>query len=109
MLHINVTDNIATYLKRGGKIVCGNEGYQVQFTFDSTWSKITTPKKARFIWNDEYTDVTISSAGVANVPRIDNTEVCLVGVYASEKNTTTPAKIPCYRSIRDYCCKERTD
>ena len=108
MFHINVTDNIATYLKRGGKIVCGNEGYKIKFTFDSTWSKISN-KFARFIWNDEYTDVPINSDGEATVPRIDNTEICLVGVYASEKNTTTPAKIPCYRSIRDYCRKERTE
>lgn len=108
MLQINITDNIATYLKRGGRIVCGNTGYQVQFTFDATWNNVSN-KFARFIWNGEYTDVAISSTGLANVPIIDNTDVCLVGVYASDRYTTTPAKVPCYRSIRDYSTTQRKD
>ncbi len=106
MLQINVNGKIATYSKRGGDIVCGNSDYKIHFTFDSSWKNAAT-KYARFIWNGEYTDVPIDSSGNVTVPRIENTDQCLVGVYATNMYTSTPAIIPCRRSIHDIIAKER--
>ena len=96
-LHINVSDKIATYRQRDGLIVCGNSDYQVQFTFDSEWSA-HTKKTARFIWVGQYVDVEFEG-DVCPVPIIQSAEQLLVGVYAGELSTTTPASIDCKKSI----------
>lgn len=97
-LHITVKDKVATYLQRDGVIVCGNSDYKIEFTFDSEWSSHTT-KMARFVWNGKYYDKEISSTGECDVPIISNATEVSVGVYAGELSTTTPAIIPCKKSI----------
>lgn len=96
-LHINVSDKIATYRQRDGLIVCGNSDYQIQFTFDSEWDT-HTQKTARFIWAGQYVDVDFEG-DVCPVPIIQSAEQLLVGVYAGELSTTTPAFIDCKKSI----------
>lgn len=91
-------NKIATYQKRDGDIVCGNGDYQVKFAFDSEWDALES-KIARFIWNGQYADVPIDADGLAQVPEFSDVDVCEVGVYSTEKHTTTSAMIPCLRSI----------
>ena len=97
ILHIVVNNKIATYTARDGHIVCGNSDYSLKFTFDSEWDNITQ-KTARFIWNGKYYDVEFTGDECA-VPIINDTFEVTVGVYAGKLTTTTPAVIPCDRSI----------
>lgn len=96
-LHITVTNKVATYLQRDGAIVCGNSDYSVKFTFDSEWDGIAN-KVARFVWNGKYFDVEFTGDECA-VPVITNADKVSVGVYAGALKTTTPASIPCEKSI----------
>ncbi len=96
-LHVIVSNKIATYLGRDGSIVCGNSDYQIVFTFDSEWDG-HTEKVARFIWNSKYHDVPFTGNTVT-VPVLTNTTQVIVGVYAGDLHTTTPALIACEKSI----------
>lgn len=96
-LHITVADKIATFLQRGGVIVCGNSDYSVKFTFDAEWDEYPE-KTARFIWNGKYYDQKFTG-NVCPAPIISAAEIVSVGVYAGELSTTTPAIIPCKESI----------
>lgn len=96
-LHISVNNKVATYLQRDGSIVCGNSDYSVKFTFDSEWAGVGT-KTARFVWNGKYKDVEFVG-DECDVPIITNADKVNVGVYAGELKTTTPATIPCEKSI----------
>lgn len=100
-LHVIVENKRATYQLRDGAIVCGNENYQIKFTFDSTrWNTETAEKTARFRWNGAYVDVPFTG-DTCPVPCITNAKMVEVGVYDEEGglDTTTPAEIPCERSI----------
>ena len=97
-IHIAVVDKIAKYLQRDGAIVCGNTDYQITFTFDQEWESYAT-KTARFIWNGKYRDQPVKSDNTCDVPKITNATEVIVGVYAGDISTTTPASIPCKRSI----------
>ena len=82
-------------------IICGNSDYTIRFTFDAEW--LDQPAKtARFKWVRggilEYEDVVFTGSTVA-VPVLSNTTAVQVGVYAGELQTTTPARVPCIRSI----------
>ena len=96
-LHIDVLNKIARYRIRDGIIVCGNSDYQIEFSFDSMWDEYTE-KTARFIWNNQYFDVTFSG-NTCNVPVITDADVVTVGVYTGDIRTTTGATINCQRSI----------
>lgn len=97
ILHIDVVNKVATYRKRDGDIVCGNNDYKIQFSFDSEWDAHAT-KTARFIWGGGYTDVEFTG-DTCDVPVITNVTHVTVGVYAGELATTTPAEIGCKLSI----------
>ena len=97
ILHVIVNNKVASYLKRDGDIVCGNSDYQIEFSFDDAWDAYTE-KTARFIWNNQYTDIDFSGT-TCPVPVITNTEAVRIGVYSGELSTTTPAIIGCRRSI----------
>ena len=99
ILHINVTDKIATYQKRDGDIVCGNSDYQIQFIFDSEWDAHGA-KQARVIYSGQYIDLPIEN-NICSLPAIRNTDSIQVGVYTSDGtlHTTTPAYIKCHKSI----------
>lgn len=96
-LHIAVVNKVATYTRRDGAIVCGNKDYQIEFVFDSEWDGINT-KTARFVWGGAYYDQEFTGT-ICRVPMIVGTDSVLVGVYAGDLETTTPAVIPCQRSI----------
>lgn len=96
-LNITVTGKVAEFSKRDGFIVCGNNDYQITFAFDSEWDAHST-KTARFKWNGSHKDVPVTD-NIAHVPRIENATQVEVGVYSYEQCTTTPAIIPCERSI----------
>lgn len=102
-LHIQVTDKVATYQMRDGAIICGNDDYQVEFTFDAEWNE-HTEKTARFIWNGQYFDQEFTGT-TCPVPVLNNTDSVVVGVYVGESAddailSTTRERIPCVRSIR---------
>ena len=97
-LHIDIQNKIAAYNTRCGSIVCGNNDYRIRFTFDDEWDEYPS-KQVRFSWNGKYIDVVILGDTVP-VPMISQATSLTVGVYAGDKlYTTTPAKIPCLRSI----------
>lgn len=102
-LHICVAGKVATYQKRDGVIVCGNEDYQIEFSFDEAWDAYEK-KTARFIWNDTFMDVDIDD-GVCFVPKLKNTTLVEVGVFAGDYATTTSASIPALTSV---LCKSAT-
>ena len=97
ILHVVVNNKIATYTARDGHIVCGNSDYSLKFTFDSEWSKHTT-KTARFVYNGKYIDQEFTGNECV-VPVITGADRVEVGVFAGSLTTTTPASIPCERSI----------
>lgn len=102
ILHVNVTNKIATFQKRDGEIVCGNSGYKIEFKFDSEWDNVND-KKAVLIWkgnpngNPSYVGIT---DGVCDVPIIKNADKVTVGVHSENaRMTTTGTNIPCKKSI----------
>ena len=95
-LHISVKDKVATYASRDGKIVCGNNDYQIVFNFDDEWADYPN-RKARFIWNGQRRDVEFTGDTV-NVPIITNTKKLIVGVFA-DNISTTAVTIPCVLSV----------
>lgn len=104
ILHVSVTDKIATYLSRQGDIVCGNRDYKIQFIFDSEWDSLTN-KVARFTWNEHFEDVEIDANNQADVPFITRATSLKVGVCSGDISTTTAAFIKCRYSIR---CEDAT-
>lgn len=99
-ISVNVTNKRA--IPEGGKvIVCGNSGYTLTFTFDEEWADYET-KTARFAFFKDgearHIDRVFSGAAVA-VPVLSGIHFVMVGVFAGDLQTTTPAKIPCETSI----------
>lgn len=97
ILHVTVANKVATYNRRDGSIVCGNSDYSIQFVFDSEWEEHAL-KTARFKYNGTVIDVPFEGDTVA-VPKLRNTFLMTVGVFAGDLHTTTPAKVPCLKSI----------
>lgn len=83
-------------------IVCGNNDYQIQFTFDAEWDN-SLMKTARFAWRKGgkqlYIDVPFTGDAV-DVPMLTEVRFVYVGVYTDHLQTTTPARIACEYSIR---------
>lgn len=105
-LNITVVNKIATYRARAGAMVCGNTDYQITFDFDSDWDAYAFAEKtARFKWNGGYKDVPFWGSAVT-VPAIENATQVEVGVYVEDLSTTTPAVIPCVKSIRSESVTE---
>lgn len=83
-------------------IVCGNSDYTIAFNFDSEWNEYAL-KTARFAYVvcgrlKRYIDV-VFSGNECSVPKLHNIDAVEVGVYAGDLHTTTPAYIPCEKSI----------
>lgn len=99
-IHIDIAKKVARVIGTP-IIVCGNSGYTVRFTYDDEWldKAVLT---ARFVWvhNGEthFKEVPFTGSTVA-VPILEDVTVVQVGVYAGDLQTTTPARVPCVRSI----------
>lgn len=82
------------------RIVCGNSDYAVRFDFDEEWEAYDL-KTARFITEGGFfTDVQFTGSNCA-VPVLTGTRTLLVGVFAGDVRTTTPAYIPAIPCITD--------
>lgn len=82
------------------RIVCGNSDYAVRFDFDEEWEAYDL-KTARFITEGGFfTDVQFTGSDCA-VPVLTGTRTLLVGVFAWDVRTTTPAYIPAIPCITD--------
>lgn len=103
-LHVIVSNKIATYLRRDGNIICGNNDYMIVFSFDSEWDAYEK-KTARFKWRGKYQDVEFTGNTV-KVPILEDTTLLQVGVYVDDFRTSTPAEIYCQRSAR---CGDEVD
>lgn len=95
-IRIIVADEVATVAGHRDPIVCGNEDYEVEFTFDEAWDDHPV-KTARFISNGKITDVVFEGTTVA-VPKLYNTTQVSIGVYSGETKTTTAAVLRCMPS-----------
>ena len=88
-------------------IVCGNSGYMITFTFDAEWD-LAAKKFARFSYvrdgKRRRKDVELIGDTVA-VPPVYKTRELQVGVYAGDLVTSTPARIPCKKSIVCDTCE----
>lgn len=96
-IDVNVRNKIARCADTDAFIVCANDDYVIKFDFDAEWDEYPV-KTARFIFNGSYTDV-VFEGNVVNVPIIYKSTVMTVGVFAGQLRTTTPAIIPCQKSI----------
>jgi hypothetical protein len=102
-----MTINISIVNKRAAVdgapvIVCGNEGYKVNFAFDAEWAELDV-KTARFVFvqNGAVKHIDVTFVGdTVDVPVLSNTREVRIGVFAGDLRTTTPACIPCEPSIR---------
>ena len=100
-INITVAEKIATNTTPGAVIVCGNSDYTVTFDLDAEWAA-ETARTARFVYYKDglsrYQDVAFTGNTVA-VPTLYGVAYVLVGLYAGNLRTTTPAKVLCDRSI----------
>ena len=100
-ISITIANKIAT-ADNPPTIVCGNSDYTIAFNFDSAWNEYAL-KTARFSYVvcgslKRYIDV-VFSGNECSVPVLYDIDSVNVGVYAGDLHTTTPAVIPCERSI----------
>lgn len=100
-IKITVAGKIATNTTPGEVIVCGNSDYTVTFDLDAEWAAEPN-HTARFVYYKNglslYQDVEFTGNTVA-APVLSGISYVLVGIYAGNLHTTTPAKILCDRSI----------
>ncbi len=84
----------------GTVYVCGNRDFSVRFDLDGEWGSYPT-KTARFAKeNGEYTDV-VFQGDLCPMPVLFGTGLVLVGVFAGDLKTSTPAVVRARRSILD--------
>ena len=94
-IHIQVRNKIATFVSMNFTLVGGNSDYEVVFDFDSEWAKYPV-KTALFIYANETKKVVIDGDTCEGIP-IEKATVCLIGAFAGDIYTTTPA---CIRDIK---------
>ena len=100
-IHITVADKIATNNSPRECIVCGNSDYFITFSFDSEWDAETT-RTARFVYykdgKSSFQDC-VFVGDTVQAPVMSGVSYVLVGVYAGNLRTSSPARITCKRSI----------
>lgn len=96
VINISVENKIAE--ADGTLYVCDNSDFVVKFAFDAEWEAYEN-KTARFVYNNSYVDV-VFTGNECPVPIISGTFFFNIGVYAGNLHTTTPARVPCKKSIR---------
>lgn len=99
-IYITVEDLVAV-AEQPVQIVSDNTGYQIQFDFDDAWDDYPL-KTAVFVWHREsliYSQSVPFEGNTVTVPQLPAINTLYVGVTAGNLQTTTPAEIPCERSI----------
>lgn len=96
IINVSVENKIATKTD-DTEYVCGNSVYVAKFAFDSEWDAYDT-KTARFSYNGRYIDIVFTGTE-CHIPIISDTYFFNIGVYAGNLHTTTPARVPCKKSI----------
>ena len=96
VISVTVRDRIASAPK-DAEYICGNSDFSVVFDFDTEWADQKV-KTARFIWNGKWVDV-VFTGNKCDVPVISDTFGFVVGVYAGDLRTTTPAYVKARKSI----------
>lgn len=83
------------------QIICGNSDYTLTFVFDAEWDAYDA-KTARFVYLQNgaavHQDI-LFEGDTVTVPVLHGVYEVLVGVYAGDIHTTTPARISCVPSI----------
>mgnify|MGYP002732846957 CR=1 FL=1 len=95
VINISVENKIAE--ADGTLYVCDNSDFVAKFAFDAEWEAYEN-KTARFVYNNSYVDV-VFTGNECPVPIISGTYFFNIGVYAGNLHTTTPARVPCKKSI----------
>lgn len=99
-IKINIRNKRAT-TEGAPVIICGNSDYTVSFTFDDEWDAQGF-KTARFVYvkdgEAQHEDVVFKGSEVA-VPVLSGIDLVKIGVFAGALCTTTPARVPCERSV----------
>lgn len=101
-IQMTITEKIAA-VRDAPVIVCGNSDYTIQFTFDSEWDDYEE-KTAEFrYWRngERKKDEVLFSGDTVSIPILRDIDEVEIGVYAGNLRTSTPARIPCARSITD--------
>ncbi len=106
-INISVKNKIAEVTDKSPFIVCGNSDYTITFDLDEEWDEYIV-RTARFIYNGNYTDVALIRNEVI-VPVIQKAAFVSVGLFAGDITTTTPAVIPCIKSITSETGTEITE
>lgn len=96
VIQIEIKNKIAE-LSAPALIVCGNSDYVVEFNFDEEWDEHPI-RTARFSTWKGFTDV-VFEGSQCPVPVLSNASYVKIGVFAGDLRTTTPAYIPCKKSI----------
>jgi hypothetical protein len=100
-LNIEVRDKIATFKSKNFNLVGGNSDYDVVFDFDEDWENYSA-KTAVFVFGKGKPVYQVFEGNVCEGVEIYNSTMCLIGVFAGDIKTTTPAMVDCvYRSILD--------
>ena len=101
-ISISVTEKIAQ-VQGSPVIVCGNSDYTVNFTLDGEWDDYEE-KTAEFrYWRsgEKKRSEVLFSGDTVSIPILRDIDEVEIGVYAGDLHTSTPARIPCARSITD--------
>lgn len=101
-ININIKDKKAT-VDGSPVIVCGNSDYVVNFTLDDEWTD-QDRKTARFVYRSKGVNAfqeKIFTGTTCEVPVLYDVDFVLIGVYAGELRTSSPAKVACSPCILD--------
>lgn len=100
-INIEVKDKVATLVSMNFNLVGGNSDYEVVFEFDGDWDNYPV-KTAVFVYGNHKPVYQVVEGNICKGVAIENATMCLVGAFAGDIMTTTPAEVPCVRrSILD--------
>jgi hypothetical protein len=100
-INIEVKDKVATLVSMNFNLVGGNSDYEVVFEFDGDWGNYPV-KTAVFVYGNHKPVYQVVEGNICKGVAIENATMCLVGAFAGDIMTTTPAEVPCVmRSILD--------
>lgn len=101
IIEIEVREKIATFRSMNFQLVGGNNDYKVVFDFDEDWEGETV-KTAVFVFGKGEPVYQLIENGECRGVAISDASICLIGAFAGDIKTTTPALVECVRrSILD--------